>query len=126
MKKIGLWIDHRKAVIVAISENGEEITHLSSGIREHTRAGGKNPWETSQQDSIDRQFGQRLQKFYGDIVPYLQQAVSIQIFGPGEAKKELEARLEKEGLGDRVTEMKTMDKMTDRQVIAEIRKHVRS
>lgn len=124
MKKVGLWIDHRKAVIVSISEKGEEVKQISSGIQKHIRAGGKTPWEASQQDAVDRQFENQVQKFYRDVIPHLRQAQTIQIYGPGEAKKELETRLVKAGLQDRVLETKTMDKMTDRQVVAEIRRHI--
>jgi len=124
MKKIGLWIDHRRALIVTLTDKGQEVKQIYSGIQKHVRAGGKTPLEASRQDVVDRQFENQLRKFYGDILPYLQQAESIQIYGPGEAKKELEARLSKEGLKDRVLETKTMDKMTDRQVIAEIRRHL--
>lgn len=124
MKKIGVWLDHRKAVIVAVSDSGEEIKEIHSGIQKHIHAGGKTPWEASQEDVLDRQFGNQVRKFYGDILPYLEQAETIRIYGPGEAKKELEARLHKEGLGDRVVETRTMGKLTDRQVVAEIRRQL--
>jgi hypothetical protein len=124
MKKIGLWIDHRKAVIVALSDKGEEVNRVFSGIQRHIKAAGKTPWEASQEDTVDRQFENQLKKFYGDILPYLKQAESIQIFGPGKAKKELEVRLEKEGLKSRILGIKTMDKMTDRQVVAQIRRQI--
>lgn len=124
MKRIGLWVDHRKALIVSISDQGEEVKQVFSGIQKHLRAGGGTPLEASQQDVVDRQFENQVQKFYGDIIPYLHQAQTIQIYGPGEAKKELETRLEKAGFKDRVIEIKTMGKLTDRQVVAEIRRHM--
>ena len=46
---------------------------------------------------------------------------SIQIFGPGEAKGELEKRLEHEGLKEHILAIETMDKMTDRQIAAKVR-----
>ena len=38
--------------------------------------------------------------------------------GPGEAKGELKARLERRGLGARIVGVETVDKMTDRQIAA--------
>ncbi len=124
MKRIGLWVDHRKALIVTITDQGEDVKQVFSGIQKHARVSGKTPLEASRQDMVDRQFENQVQKFYADIIPHLQQAQSIQIYGPGEAKKELEARLEKAGFRGQIIETKTMDKMTDRQVVAEIRRHI--
>ena len=43
MKKIaGLWIDHRKAVIVIVSDAGEEIKEITSDMEKHTRFTGGN------------------------------------------------------------------------------------
>ena len=50
-------------------------------------------------------------------------ADAIQIFGPGEAKGELEKRIEREGLKARVLAVETADKMTDRQISAKVREH---
>lgn len=45
------------------------------------------------------------------------------IFGPGEAKGELQERLEECNLGRRIVGVETVDKMTDRQIAAKVRKH---
>ena len=45
------------------------------------------------------------------------------IFGPGEARGELRARLEHAGLAPRIVGVDTVDKMTDRQVAAKVREH---
>jgi transketolase C-terminal domain/subunit len=124
MKKAGLWIDHRKAVIVTSTTEGEKVSQISSGIKKHVRMVGETPLDVSQEDAMDRQFGHQLRKFYQGIIPFLKEAESIRIFGPGEAKIELGSHLKKHGLDKRVVEIKTMDKMTDRQVIAEIRRHI--
>ena len=46
-------------------------------------------------------------------------AESILIFGPGELKK----RLERNKLGGRVVGVETMDKMTDNQIAAKVRRY---
>ena len=45
MKKAGLWIDHRKAVIVIVSEPGEEIKEITSNMEKHVRFTGGQPSE---------------------------------------------------------------------------------
>ena len=36
----GLWIDHRKALIVFISDDGEESKEIESDMEKHTRFSG--------------------------------------------------------------------------------------
>jgi hypothetical protein len=44
------------------------------------------------------------------------------VFGPGEAKGELEKRLEGEGLTGHILAIEAADKMTDRQIAAKVRR----
>lgn len=90
-KAIGIWIDHRKAVIVSISDAGEEITKITSEIEKHVRFSGGPPSEDGSVEGIrDRQFGNHLNNYYDKIFAVIRDAEAIQIFGPGEAKGELE------------------------------------
>ena len=57
------------------------------------------------------------------MVEDLRDAESIFIFGPGEAKGELEKRLASKGLGGRVVGIETVDKMTERQIAAKVRQY---
>lgn len=125
MKKLaGLWIDHRKAVIVMVTEEGEETTELSSNMEKHVRFKGRTASEDgSKEDVRDRQFENHLNSYYDGVIAAIRDADSIQIFGPGEAKGELRKRLEQEGLKSRVLAIETADKMTDRQIAAKVREH---
>jgi hypothetical protein len=75
------------------------------------------------EDSLDRKFGNHLNNFYDQIIAVIREADSIKIFGPGEAKGELEKRIENEGLKERLIVIETVDKMTDRQIAAKVREH---
>ncbi len=72
-------------------------------------------------DVKDRKFQQRLNTYYDEIIACLQEAESLLIFGPGEAKGEFRKRLEKEKPGGRTVKVETVDKMTDRQIAAKVR-----
>ena len=43
--KVGLWIDHRKAIIVAITDEGEEIELIISKVEKQLRRSGDSPLE---------------------------------------------------------------------------------
>ena len=121
-KQAGLWIDHRKAVIVIVTEAGEEIKEITSNMEKHVRfTGGTASEDGSTEDVRDRQFGNHLNSYYDAVVAVLRDADTIQIFGPGEAKGELKKRLEHDGLKGHVLSVETMDKMTDRQIAAKVR-----
>ncbi|MBE0683670.1 MAG: hypothetical protein IH589_17335 [Anaerolineales bacterium] len=124
-KQVGLWIDHRKAVIVLITDEGEEIKKIVSGMEKHVRfTGGDGSEEGSSEDVRDRQFGNHLNSYYDEVIAFIRDADSIQIFGPGEAKGELEKRIEHEGLKARILAIETVDKMTDKQIAAKVREQV--
>lgn len=121
--EIGLWIDHRKAVIVIVTDEGEETKQIISHMEKHVRFSSGASEDGSAEDVRDRQFGSRLNDYSDHVIACLRDAESIQIFGPGEAKGELEKRLESEGLKGRIVAIETVDKMTDRQIAAKVREH---
>ena len=126
MKKgIGLWIDHRKAVVVSVSNEGEKIMEITSTMEKHVRFTGGATTAGSSEDVRDRQFENRLNNYYDAVIAVIRDGDSIQIFGPGEAKGELKNRLESKGLGGRIVNVETVDKMTDRQIAAKVRERLR-
>ena len=126
--EIGLWIDHREAIIVILAGDAEETVHInsrsgkrirySSASRSKTPPGMKQvPSETQR----DQKFQNVLNEFYDEVVATVRQAETIQVFGPGEAKGELVKRLERAGLKEHVLAVEAADKMTDRQIAAKVR-----
>jgi hypothetical protein len=123
-KAIGLWIDHRKAVIVIVTDAGDETVEITSKMEKHVRfSSGTESEIGSTEDVRDRQFGNHLNSYYDKVVAVLQDAEAIQIFGPGEAKGELQKRLERKGIQAALVSVETMDKMSDRQIAAKVREH---
>jgi stalled ribosome rescue protein Dom34 len=119
---VGLWIDHRKAVIVSITDDGEEIRSISSNMEKHVRfSAGSGSQNGSAEDQRDRQFTGHLSRYYDEVIACIRDAESILIMGPGEAKGELEKRLESHELSGRIVGVETVDKLTDRQIAAKVR-----
>jgi hypothetical protein len=116
---VGLWIDHKKAAIVFVTDKAEEMKLISSNIEKHHRQSGvSTPADIRQREST-----QHLNVYYDEVVSCIRDAESILIFGPGEAKGELRKRLEKENLGGHIVGIKPADKMTDPQIVAQVRQH---
>jgi len=129
-RRVGLWIDHRKAIIVAVTDKGEEIGLIISKVETQLRRSGdsplKGPYESQQvpaYDSRQRTLTGHLNIYYDAVIACIGDAESILIYGPGEAKGELKKRLEKSKLGGRIAGVETVDKMTNRQIAAKVRQH---
>ena len=122
-KEIGLWVDHRQAVVVTLTDSGEQITRIRSDAEKQIRfAGGSRKDGLQTTESIrGKKLDSRLAKYFDDILVHVRDAEMIQIFGPGDAKNELAKHLEKEGLKERIVAIETMDNMTDNQISAKVR-----
>ncbi len=126
-KQIGLWIDHRKAVLVIVKGEEEEIKTITSDVGKHTRfKSGKSDEIGSSEDVSDRKFGNELNSYYDEVVAAVRDARTVRIFGPGEAKHELEHRMERAGLKKLIAKVEAADKMTDRQIAAKVRGTVKT
>ena len=131
-QSVGLWIDHRKAVIVAITHHGEETRLIISHVNKQLgRPGGvrsTTSFEAQQvpaDDSRLRKLTGQYNIYYDAVIACIRGAESILVFGPGEAKIEFQKRLAKK-LHDKIVVVETVDKMTDHQVAAKVRKHFAS
>ena len=128
--KVGLWIDHRKAIVVVLTDKGEERGLVISAVEKQARrssssrhSGHFEPQQVAADDSRQRAFTGHLNMYYDAVIASIRDAESILIFGPGEAKGELKKRLGKVDLGGRIVSVETVDKMTDRQIAAKVRAH---
>jgi hypothetical protein len=121
-EQAGLWIDHREAIIVLLGDRGEEVKKIISGMEKRVRfSGGTASEDGSTEDVRDRQYGNHLNAFYDEVIAVIRGADSIQIFGPGEAKGELEKRIGHAGIKAHILAVEAADKMTDHQVVAKVR-----
>jgi hypothetical protein len=127
---MGLWIDHRKAVIVAVSSKGEKTSVIESRAeRQPGRFDGvrsTTPYESQKVPADGRQdikFADQLNIYYDEVISVLRDAESIFLFGPGEAKGELKKRLEDDRLAHLIQAVETVEQMTDGQIAAKVREY---
>lgn len=128
--RVGLWIDHKQAILVALTDKEEEICLIvSKAEKQHRRPGDPHrdgPYEPRQvaaDDIRQRVLTGHLNIYYDAVIAGIGDAEFILIFGPGEAKGELKRRLESKKMGERIAAVETVDKMTKGQIAAKVRKH---
>ncbi len=128
--KVGLWIDHKKAIVITVTETGEKTKEILSEVEKQPRRSGDSPlkgtYESLQvpaDDSRQRNFTGQINIYYDAVIAYIRDAESILIFGPGQAKQELKQRLEGTPMHGHIVGIETVDQMSDRQISAKIRQH---
>jgi len=124
-KEIGLWIDHRQAVVVTFIDGTEEIKRITSDIEQHIRHTGSEhgPLDDTTEIRRDGRFDHYLSQYYRTVIDWLLDADAILIFGPDEAKDELKEQIESNGFGEHIVGIETMDKLTDAQIAAKVREY---
>ena len=124
--KVGVWVDHKQAIMVLVKDAGKEIKKITSGIETPSRSGANHSYTRNDfvaEDRLERKLDSQLQKFYDEVIVSLKGAESLLILGPCEAKGQLHKRLKSKKIRGLLVELETADKMTDRQLAAKVADH---
>ena len=120
--KAGIWIDHKKAVIVSASEDGVTTKTLESEVGAHPRYAGQQ--DGGGEKKYEERHSQHLDRYYDEVIHQVTDAEELLIFGPGEAKLELKERLRRsKAHSERTIGIETTDKLTEPQIVAKVKEH---
>ncbi|MFX0141604.1 MAG: hypothetical protein ACFFDN_48650 [Candidatus Hodarchaeota archaeon] len=128
-KNIGIWLDHEKAAIVTIVNGLTTISHLHAEAENnnHSLHGASSATHFGHQEvtlerKIERRHKEHLHHYYQNIIHEIRDSKKIFIFGPGEAKIELEKEIKKTNdLASKIIAVESADKMTDHQIAEKVR-----
>ena len=128
-KKIGIWIDHKEAILVSIEGGQTTVERIESHAESHFRpsggwkaAGTSVAQAVSKEQKADERRKHQFHHFYQMVIKKAGKADNILIFGPGEAKLELAKEIEKiKSRHDRVAEVQTSDRLTENQIVAKVK-----
>ena len=126
--KAGLWIDHKKAVIVFVDGKSEKKVIVKSNIEKIIQSSGslKSFKEYGRKDFprfdiAARDVKGHLNTYFESVGAFLRGAESVLVLGPGELKKKLVKWMKKSKFPGTVARVITADKMTDPQIAAKVR-----
>ena len=119
-KRVGLWLDRNKAVIVSMANNIEAKSIITSDMTNYVLYSTVVPGDGSPEEVRDRRFWNHLDEYYDKIIARIRDAAEIQIFGPEVAKYELQKRLEDKGLAEQIVSLEEADKMSDLQIAMKV------
>ena len=126
----GVWIDHHKAVVVLLTDEGQEMLEFHSGHdatpQSLTGLRPKNshmPSDFVAKGKRERQVMIHLNEYYDEVIACIRDAQAILIIGAGKAKDEFRQRIELQKFRGHIAEIKSMDKLTDHQFSDFVRQH---
>jgi hypothetical protein len=120
----GIWIDHKRAVIVSVSAGRVTTKTLESEVGAHPRYSGQQ--DDGGEKKYEERHSQRLEQYYDEVISQVGQPEALLIIGPGEAKLELKERLSRSKVfSERTVDIETADKLTDPQIVARVKEHFR-
>jgi hypothetical protein len=121
-KRVGLWLDRNKAVIVSIADNIEARRIITSDMEHYVLYSTVVPGDGAPENVRDRRFWNHLDEYYDMIVAHIRDAMEIQIFGPEVAKYELQKHLEDEGLAGHIVSLEEEGDLTYHEIAVRVQK----
>ena len=134
MRKTGVWLDKKKALIVDLENGSEKLTTIDSNVETfHVHGGSGTRFKRGPQDVVqDSKYLERekhqLRNYFNDIIESINDTDALAIFGPAEAFMKFEKELEDhhKDLRKKVKTVTRADSMTDNQVKALVREFYNS
>lgn len=128
-KQTGIWIDGKKAIVVTLNENDNQVTVIPSNIEDKTnyqQEGDKGSFMGQQHISHEKTFDERkknqLNAFLQEVICSLKDVDGIYICGPAEVKIHLRKEVENNKNLEKVFRgIDSCEQMTENQLIAKVK-----
>lgn len=132
MNKVGIWIDHRKAVVIQIIDGVESRSVIKADVERFAGPSGgwrtKTPWgPQAKEDEHQRQdrYQHELVRFYKNVVHRIGHPDQLLVMGPAAAKNEFaDLATKAPELRGVPLAVEAADKMSERKIAAKVREYV--
>ena len=127
-REVGLWIDHRQAVIVTLKDDTETVEHIQADFEK--RGSNTSDVQTMSESSLkidlaedkhERHTQEMINHYYAEVSNHIKDATDVYIMGPGQAKTEFQKYIETQKLPATILRVEPADKLTDAQIAARVR-----
>jgi len=131
MKKTGVWLDKKKALIVNLEDTKESLITVKSNVEDFHISGGSGsrmkggPQDVVQDSKYLERKKHQLQNYFKELASHLNKSDEIVLFGPAGTNEKFNKELKKKykAIGDKVSLVKKADSMTSNQVVALVKKY---
>lgn len=130
-KQTGIWIDKEKATIVELLKDNSTIKEINSGIITRPRESGEGKTSTKfggqyvdSEKGKENQQNEATKQFLTSIIEELDNSTELIILGPASMKTKLSQAIKTTSRLKAVkAEVKTADKMTNNQLVAQVKEY---
>lgn len=122
-RNVGVWIDRKQALIVQLDNGERQIQVIESQLPPRTRLVRRSVGDIDLPNELhtNQRYEKHLKLYLNRVAEALQNADSILLMGPGEAKIELQKTLQKsKTLAERIAGVETVGKLTQNQIAAKV------
>ena len=134
MELTGIWIDKKEAKVISIKGNAEQIQVIDSNIESYNIKGGSGtkvkggPQDVVQDSKYLEREKHQMKSFFEEIVPSIEKAETVVIFGPAQMGSKLHKELSENHstLSNKVKSVEKADSMTDKQLIAWVKTYFKT
>jgi hypothetical protein len=117
----GIWIDHKRAVIVTAAAEHVASETVNSDVPAHPHYAGQQ--DGGGEKKYEERRAHQLNRYYDAVISRVTAPEGLLIFGPGEVKLELEKRIRSSTQVACAIDVETTDKLTDPQIVARVTEH---
>jgi stalled ribosome rescue protein Dom34 len=133
-KRIGVWIDLKRAVIVSLDESNKDIRIIPSLIEKRERIPGETrlfarfgEYFLEFSKKKENRMANKIRAYLKKVATEIKDASEIVLFGPADMKTELDKFMRNDKLlAGRIRSVKTADSMTDNQIVAWVKNHYKN
>lgn len=131
MKKIGVWLDKKKALIVSLENGKENLYSIMSNVEDYRIAGGSGtrikggPQDVVQDSKYLEREKHQLKQYFKELASRIEDADEIALFGPAGTNQKFAKELDRKykQVAKKVKDVKKADSMTSNQVVALVKKY---
>jgi stalled ribosome rescue protein Dom34 len=131
MKKTGVWLDKKKALIVNLDETKENLITVKSNVEDYRISGGSGtkfkggPQDVVQDSKYLERQKHQLQDYFKELASLLNESQEIVLFGPAGTNEKFYKTLQKKykPISEKVSAVQKSDSMTSNQIVALVKKY---
>lgn len=131
MDKMGIWLDHKKAVLVFLDGEKCKVEHVESDAENHYHhsggwksAGSNMAQSVVKESTAEERRHHQYHAFYKKIIGMCDNVGEMYIFGPSEAKLEFKKELDKIKVSHiSVHDVEASDKLSEYAIVNKVKEH---
>lgn len=131
MKKTGIWLDKKKALVVELENGNETLLTVKSNVEDFHISGGSGtklkggPQDVVQDSKYLEREKHQLSNYFKELATKIDNSEELVLFGPAGTNEKFYKELQKKykDIGKKVKDVVKADSMTSNQIVALVKKY---